>query len=218
MTAKIGDAMPIAHRTHVSHDAVAPCDYRGFGCGRHELLYEENASAAARRCQRSRHHGTKFASDLSPRYRAVVTYKVNLIYFRQTGKFLATGQTTIAHDTLVEIWKEIDEMRRMGRLPGLRPGAGRDLLIVVDVPDHPKRVMHLVMPPFLDDDDVTPARISTTEMVPLVRVPLAEVPRTSTRDVVKPPEVDQEADTVVGSEDITPVEVPIPKPPDESSR
>lgn len=64
--------------------------------------------------------------------------------------------------------------------------AGRDLLIVVDVPDHPQRVPHLVMPPFVDDDDVTPARIPTGEMLPLVRVPLAEIPRTSTRDIIKP--------------------------------
>lgn len=67
------------------------------------------------------------------------------------------------------------------------------------------------MPPFVDDDDVTPPRTSTGEMAPLVRVPLEEMPRTSTRDVVK---VDLEADTVVQSTDeITPVDVPIPKPP-----
>ena len=162
--------------------------------------------------------GTKFASDLSPRYRAGVTYQVNLVYFRQTGKFLATVQTTIAHEALVEIWEEIDDMRRMGRLPGLRPGAGRDLFIIVDVPDHPQRVLHMVTPPFQDEDDVTPPRIPTGEIVPLVRVALAEIPRTSTRDVVKPAEADHETDTVVQSEDITPVEVPIPKLPDDGSR
>ena len=147
-----------------------------------------------------------------------MTYQVNLIYFRQTGKFLATTQTTIAHEALVEIWEEIDDMRRLGRLPGLRPGAGRDLFIVVDVPDHPKRVLHMVTPPFQDEDDVTPPRISTGEMVPLVRVPLAEIPRTSTRDVVKPAESDLKADTVLGSDEITPVEVPIPLSPDKTSR
>ena len=145
-----------------------------------------------------------------------MAYKVQLIYFRPKGRFLATAETTIAHDEIVEIWEEIDEMRRLGRLPGLRPGAGRDLLIVVDVPDHPQRVLHLVMPPFFDEDDVTPVRIPTEEMVPLVRVPLAEIPRTSTRDVIKPPKADPEADTVVTSHDeITPVSRPIPKPPEE---
>lgn len=149
-----------------------------------------------------------------------MTYKVNLIYFRQTGKFLATADTVIAHDELVDIWDEIDEMRRMGRLPGLRPGAGRDLVIVADVPDHPQRVMHMVMPPFVDEDDMTPPRTSTGEMAPLTRLPLDEISRTSTRDVVK---IDPEADTVVlpqGDKDneITPPDQQIPKPPDDSSR
>jgi hypothetical protein len=147
-----------------------------------------------------------------------MTYKVQLIYFRQTGKFLARAETTITLDELVEVWEAVDDMRRLGRLPGLRPGAGRDLFIVVDVPDHPKRVLHMVMPPFIDDDDVTPPRVSTGEMIPLVRVPLDELPRTSTRDVLK---VDpaviasaQDGDTVVASDDeITPVDQPIPKPP-----
>ena len=138
-----------------------------------------------------------------------MTYKVQLLYFRQTGKFLASAETVLAHDAIVEIWEEIDDMRRLGSLPGLRPGAGRDLFILVDVPDHPQRVLHMVTPPFQDEDDVTPPRISTVEMMPLVRVPLAELPRTSTRDVVKPPE----AAAISRSEEITPVNVPIPKPP-----
>jgi len=143
-----------------------------------------------------------------------VTYKVQLIYFRQTGKFLTTAETVLAHDEIVEIWEEIDDMRRLGRLPGLRPGAGRDLFVLVDVPDHPQRALHLVMAPFLDEDDVTPPRIPTGEMTPLVRVPLDEIPRTTTRDVVK---VDLDDDTRVASNDeITPVDQSIPKPPHET--
>ena len=156
------------------------------------------------------HRGTVATASMPP-------YKVQLIYFRPHGKFLAAAETTIARNEIVEIWEEIDDMRRLGRLPELRPGAGRDLLIVVDVPDHPQRVLHLVMPPFFDEDDVTPPRIPTGEMVPLVRVPLAEIPRTSTRDVVKPPEADPEDDTAVTTHDeITPVDRPIPKPPEET--
>lgn len=142
-----------------------------------------------------------------------MAYKVQLVYFRPTGKFLTTAETTIAHDEIVEIWEAVDDMRRLGRLPGLRPGTGRDLFVVVDVPDHPQRVLHMVMSPFQDEDDVTPLRIPTGEMVPLVRVPLAEIPRTTTRDVVKPP-TDPDADTVVASdEEVTPVNTPLPKPP-----
>jgi len=134
-------------------------------------------------------------------------YKVQLIYFRPTGKYLTTAETVLALDELVEIWEEINEMRQLGRLPGLRPNAGRDLLIVVDVPDHPKRVLHLVTPPFIDEDDVTPPHISTEEMVPIVRVPLAEMPRTSTRDIVK--------NAAEDLEETTPVDVQIPRRPRE---
>jgi hypothetical protein len=151
-----------------------------------------------------------------------VPYKVHLSYFRQTGKFLTTAETRIAHDDLLEIWEEIDDMRRLGRLPGLRQGSGRDLFVLVDVPDHPQRVLHLVMAPFLDEDDVTPPRTSTSELVPLVRVPLAEIPRTTTRDVVKdaaPDSTNVEADTVIVSDDeVTPIDVPFPRPPNKPPR
>jgi len=149
-----------------------------------------------------------------------MAYKIQLIYFRQTGKFLTIADATIAHEELVDIWEEVDDMRRMGRLPGLRPGAGRDLFVIIDVPDHPQRVLHMVMPPFHDEDDVTPMRIPTGEMEPLVRMPLAEIPRTTTRDVVKQAadaikqaDDDANSDTVIASDDeITPVDVPLPKP------
>lgn len=139
-----------------------------------------------------------------------MVYKVHLVYFRPTGKYLASAETSYDHTTIGKIWAEIHELRRLGRLPGLRPNAGRDLFIVVDVPDHPQNVLFLVMPPFIDEDDVTPPRISTDEMVPLVRVPLEELSRTSTRDIIK---VDPEADTVVQDVEVTPVDMPIPKLP-----
>jgi hypothetical protein len=156
---------------------------------------------------------------------SIVSYKVQLSYFRQTGKFLTTAETMMAHDDLLEIWEEIDDLRRLGRLPGLRQGSGRDLFVLVDVPDHPQRILHLVMAPFLDEDDVTPPRTSTGELVPLVRVPLAEIPRTTTRDVVKVGKfdvtdvADMDADTVVASdEEVTPVDMLFPKPPDAPKR
>jgi hypothetical protein len=144
-----------------------------------------------------------------------VAYKVQLTYFRQTGKFLATAETTIAREPIDEIWKEVDSRRRLGDLPGLRPGAGRDLLVVIDVPDHPQRVLHMVMPSFVDDDDVTPTRRSTGEMLPLVRLPLDEMPRTTTRDLVK---MDANTTTAEADDDVTPVDRPLPKEPDEGSR
>lgn len=115
-----------------------------------------------------------------------MAYKVQLTYFRPPGKFLAHAETLTSQEAITDVWSDINDMRRLGQLPGLRLGAGRDLFVVIDVPDHPQRRLHMVMPPFLDEEDVTPARTMTGEAALLVRVPLnARVPRTTTRDVVK---------------------------------
>lgn len=146
-----------------------------------------------------------------------MAYEVQLVYFRPTGKYLTHARTVIAFEEIEQIWEEIHEMRRIGRLPGLRPNAGRDLFVVVDVPDHPRRVPHLVMPPIIDDDDVTPPRIATSEMAPLVRVHLEDIPRTTTRDVVRTPDPEPEPLPAVDDDEITPVDVPIPRrPPNET--
>jgi hypothetical protein len=114
-----------------------------------------------------------------------VTYKVQLTYFRPPGKFLALAEMQTSREAITAIWTDVNDLRRLGQLPGLRLGAGRDLFVVIDVPDHPQRKLHMVMPPFLDEDDVTPARTMTGEPALLVRVALnAGVPRTTPRDVV----------------------------------
>jgi hypothetical protein len=110
-----------------------------------------------------------------------VTYKVKLSYFRQTGKFVSDAETTSTRETISEIWSDINDKRRLGQLPHLRPGTGRDLFVIVDVPDHPQRVLHMVTPPFLDEDDVTPSRTMTGEPALLVRVPLNTAPRSPRR-------------------------------------
>jgi hypothetical protein len=135
----------------------------------------------------------------------MAAYKVQLTYFRLSGKFLAHVECEVAQEAITQIWATIHDLRRMGSLPGLRPNAGRDLFILVDVPAHPQRALHLVMPPFVDNDDITPVRVATSAP-PVVRIALEELPsaRTTTRDIVK---VD------LNDEEITPVEVPLPKPP-----
>jgi len=137
-----------------------------------------------------------------------VAYKVQLAYFRPTGKFLTYATCAVDRETLADIWERIHELRRLGQLPGLRPNAGRDLHILVDVVGHPERVLHLVMPPFIGDEDVTPIKVPTGEMQPLVRMPLDEIPRTTTRDVIKPSTDDE----------VTPVDVPIPEKPEEPKK
>jgi hypothetical protein len=128
---------------------------------------------------------------------AVRAHKVQLAYFRLTGKFLTFATCLIAQDAISDIWEEVHELRRMGRLPGLRPNAGRDLIILIDVVDHPERLLHIAMPPFVNEEDSTPVRVPVE---PLVRIPLEEIPRTTTRDVVKP---------TVHDDDVTPVDVPL---------
>ena len=140
-----------------------------------------------------------------------MTREVHLIYFRPTGKFLSRAKTTSSREELVQIWEEVHEMRRLGRLPGLRPNAGRDLFVIVDVPDHPRRELRLVMPPLIDEDDVTPPRISPETLGPFESLeqigPVETLARTSTRDVIDP-----EADTVVVDDG----DAAIPKPIDET--
>jgi hypothetical protein len=142
-----------------------------------------------------------------------MAFKVQLAYFRLTGKFLAFADCVVEHETLAQIWEEIHELRRIGRLPGLRVNAGRDLFILVDVMEHPQRVMHLVMPPFINEDDITPVHIATGEMLPLVRIPMEEMPspRTTTRDVVKA----ETPAAIEADEEITPPDaaLPLPDPP-----
>lgn len=141
-----------------------------------------------------------------------MAYRVLLFYFRPTGKFLAHAETDVEREKIEDIWDEVHELRRMGRLPGLRPNAGRDLFILVDVIFHPERTLRLIMPPFVNEEDITPIRVSTGEMQPLVRVPLDEIPggRTTTRDVVKIEPVHSEPD-----DEVTPVDKLVPAPPDE---
>jgi len=68
----------------------------------------------------------------------------------------------------------------------------------------------LVMPPFFDEDDITPPRAPTGEMAPLVRVPLEELSRTTTRDIVK---IDPEPSSA--DDEVEPVDTPVPRLPPE---
>lgn len=143
-------------------------------------------------------------------------YRVQLVYFRplgpKQGDFLAFAEIDLVEEGLHEIWEEIRELRRMGQLPGLRPNSGRDLFILVDVPGHPGRRLQLLIPPYINDEDVTPVRVPTGEMRPLsVRLPLEEIPtaRTTTRDVLK---TEPEAD-----EEVTPVDRPVFRETDDGT-
>ena len=74
--------------------------------------------------------------------------KVNLTYFKKTGKFYSSGNFLICADTpLHVIWDIVAHKSVDGNLPGLQfsPHA-HDFIISVDVPDHKSNFPHLIIP------------------------------------------------------------------------
>jgi hypothetical protein len=72
--------------------------------------------------------------------------KVNLIYYRLSGKFYAKGEYETEHEDLWMIWGEVELMLETGNLPGLVHGA-KEFIVSVDVPEHPHRHPHLIIKP-----------------------------------------------------------------------
>lgn len=72
------------------------------------------------------------------------SWYVKLVYFRAFGKFYGSGSYVSEREHLFEIWLEIAEMQRHGRLPGLVEGA-KFPIISVKVPLHPNDHPHLVV-------------------------------------------------------------------------
>ena len=70
--------------------------------------------------------------------------KVELNYFKNTGKWYTEASYETNLKDLHSIWNEIRGMKETKELPGLISGHG-DLLILVDVPEHPNRHPHLII-------------------------------------------------------------------------
>ena len=68
--------------------------------------------------------------------------KVNLIYFKRTGKFYSEGTYETKETNLGNIWEEVSTMRNNKNLPGLVVGCS-DFIVSIDVPDHPYNHPHL---------------------------------------------------------------------------
>ena len=75
--------------------------------------------------------------------------KVNLIYFKQTGKFFSEGTYETEKEHLFQIFTEVREKTHSGDLPGLIKGHS-EFLVSIDVPDHPHRHPHLITHAFCD--------------------------------------------------------------------
>ncbi len=72
-------------------------------------------------------------------------YKVELIYFKDTGKYYSSGEYETQIEPLYEIWGEVREMQRIGKLPGLVEGCV-EFTILVNVPGHPHDHPRLIHP------------------------------------------------------------------------
>jgi len=71
--------------------------------------------------------------------------KVKLDYFRTAGKWYSSSEYQSSLVGLHEIWQEVSTMSHEGHLPGLVEGCS-GFIVLVDVPDHPHRHPHLVIP------------------------------------------------------------------------
>lgn len=73
-------------------------------------------------------------------------FYVKLVYFKSNGKFYSSASYVSERGHLFEIWEEVSEFQKEGKLPGLVDGA-RMPLIHVKVPMHPHSHPHLVVDP-----------------------------------------------------------------------
>ena len=70
--------------------------------------------------------------------------RVNLTYFKQSGKFYSEGTYTTNRKELFEIWYDVALLMQDKELPGLMPGHS-NFIVSVDVPEHPHRHPHLIL-------------------------------------------------------------------------
>lgn len=73
-------------------------------------------------------------------------YRVNMTYFKKNGKFYDEAWISVPGDMpLHQIWELVRRMRSEGRLEGLVEGAGREFMILVNVPGHPHEHPHIIV-------------------------------------------------------------------------
>lgn len=68
--------------------------------------------------------------------------KVRLTYFRDSGKYYSGGEYETTQEHMFQIFDEVREMQRAGRLPGLVDGS--HFITLIDS-DHPQSYPHLIM-------------------------------------------------------------------------
>lgn len=71
-------------------------------------------------------------------------HKVELTYFKQSGKYYSSGDYLSEKKDLWEIWDEVRQMVKDKQLPGLI--GGQEFYILVSVPTHEHDHPRLIMP------------------------------------------------------------------------
>lgn len=71
-------------------------------------------------------------------------FKVKLTYFKSSGKYYTDGEYETKETELYLIYREVRELKRMGKLPGLAEGHS-DFFVLAEVPDYPQAYPHLAI-------------------------------------------------------------------------
>lgn len=72
-----------------------------------------------------------------------MAHKVELTYFKQTGKYYSDSEYESNKQDLWEIWDEVRELAKYKRLPGI---FGSEFYILVKVPTHEHNHPRLIIP------------------------------------------------------------------------
>lgn len=70
--------------------------------------------------------------------------RVNLTYFKETGKYYSEGFYNTKEVELFNIWDTVRRMKNAKILPGLSVGHS-DFIVLVDVPRYPNRHPKLIL-------------------------------------------------------------------------
>ncbi len=76
--------------------------------------------------------------------KVTVKFKVELTYFKQSGKYYSTASYTSQEEKLFKIFEEVREMKRIGKLPGLVSGC-TEFLVLINVSNHPHNHPRLIL-------------------------------------------------------------------------
>lgn len=72
-------------------------------------------------------------------------WRVQLTYFKDSGKFYTEGEYMSKKLNMFEIFEEVEHMLAAGSRPGLVHGRN-EFYVVVNVPDHPHNHPFLIVP------------------------------------------------------------------------